>query len=303
MTRYIYQKIGKEYLKKRRNIMNSRIPLGILLSLAIFASCLAAAQEGTFGTKVKSGDPDVGLPLSEFAPIGGVVPGGADFQWNAYISYWDVGVTPGIFDDQDVVYLQFGSAAAGPQRIVRANNIRLTGWGNYLAGSYVKQGDSDLGQQLLPWGPFLTPPDNFASGISTGFWYMNVGGSVGYDSGDPVYLKTAANAFIPAVTTNTNDVRITANGAFLPGSRVSLNDLDAALPLTPFEWAPPLYTGVGGPQPQGPGAIARPIARLSFYNANGNVMAPNNAIYDDVDVVYFDVNPIGIVSPNDVRLF
>ena len=278
---------------------------GILLCLLFFTSCLAAAQPGTFGTKINSGDPDVGLPLSGFAPIGGVVPGGATTQLNAYISYWDVGATPGIFDDQDVIYLQFGSAAAGPQRIVRANNIRLTGWGPFSAGSYVHQGDSDLGQQLLPWGPIATPPDNFASGISTGFWYMNVGGSVGYDIGDPVYLKTAANAFFPPASTNTNDVRITENGAFLPGSRVSLSDPDAALPLIPFEWllpGPP-YTSVGGPQPQGPGPITRPIARLSFYNANGNVMGASNAIYDDGDVVYFDVNPIGTVSPNDVRLF
>jgi hypothetical protein len=301
MTISIYQKIEKEFLKKRRNKMNLRIPLGILLSLAIFASGLAAAQPGTFGTKVTSGDPDIGLPLSNLAPIGGVAPGGATTQLSAFISYWDVGATPGIFDDQDVVYLQFGSWFTGPQRIVRANNVRLTGWGNFPAGSYVNQGDSDLGQQLLPWGPVPTPPDDFASAFTTGFWYMNVGGSAGYDLGDPVYLKTEVNSLFPA-STSTNDVRITANAGFPAGSRVSLSDPDAARQLTAFEVAPPAYTASGGPQAQLP-FVVRPIAKLAFYNANGNVLAVGNAIYDTGDVVYLDVNPIGIVSPNDVRLF
>jgi hypothetical protein len=131
---------------------------------------------------------------------------------------------------------------------------------------------------------------------------MNVVGTAGYEIGDPVYLKTEVNPF-PPFSTSTNDIRITANAGFPAGSRVSLSDPDAALPLTPFELAPPPYTGSGGPQPQVPGVVG-PIAVLSFYNINGNVMAPaSSAKYDTGDVVYFDVNPTGIVSPNDVRLF
>jgi hypothetical protein len=49
--------------------VNNRISICVLLCLAIFASGQAAAQ-GTFGTKVNAGDPDVGLLPSTFALIG-----------------------------------------------------------------------------------------------------------------------------------------------------------------------------------------------------------------------------------------
>jgi hypothetical protein len=319
----------------RREIMKSIISICILLCLTILASGMASAQgewptsvpaadqgaslasglatgqaaslaacpqygqaaaEGTYGTKVMAGDSDIGHPLSQFAAIPGPNPA-ATAQNFAFVSYWDIGATPAIYDDQDVVYLQFGSVFAGPNRIVRTNNIRLTGWGNYPAGSYVSPGDLDLGQQVLPWG--LSLPTIFSSAGATGFHYMNVVGGVGYDIGDPVYLKTVAS--VPPAFTNTNDIRITANAGFPAGSRVSLSDSDAARPLLPFDLVPP-WTGAGGPQSQIT-AVGLPIARLSFYNANGNILALSAAIYDTGDLVYFDVNPIGIVSPNDVRLY
>lgn len=272
--------------------MNNRLSICILLCLAILASGQAAAQ-GTYGTKVQAGDPDVGLPLSNFAAIPGPNPA-ATAQNTAYLSYWDIGSTPGLYDDQDVVYLQFGSGA-GAARIVRANNIRMTGWGNYLAGSYVKPGDSDIGQQLLPWVPPGVNPTNFASFILTGFYYMNVAGGVGYDISDPVYIKAAA---LPI--TNTNDIRVTSNDGFQAGSRVSLNDPDSSKPLIAFYSIIPFAVAPAG----GPTATAGgPIAQLSFFNANGNSQGPFSAIFDDGDVVYFDTNPVGIVSPNDIRLF
>ena len=80
--------------------MKYKISICILLCLTIIASGQAAAQQ-TFGTKVNAGDPDVGLPLSAFSPIGGT-GGGTTFQNNAYLSYWDIGSTPGLYDDQDV---------------------------------------------------------------------------------------------------------------------------------------------------------------------------------------------------------
>ncbi len=51
--------------------------------------------------------------------------------------------------------------------------------------------------------------------------------------------------------------------------------------------------------------LVGPIAQLAFFNANGNVAAvPVGApIYDEQDLVYLDIAPIGFVSPNDVRLF
>lgn len=275
--------------------MNYRISICILLCLAILASGQAAAQP-TFGTKVQAGDPDIGLPLSGFNPTISPTPTpGVTSQATAYLSFWDVGATPGLFDNQDVIYLQFGSITGTPSRIVRANNIRMTGWGNYPAGSIVTPGDADIGQQLLPWIPATFPAIPGPS-----FAYMEVDGELGYGLGDPVYIDLNG---APPVTTGTNDVRLTSFAGFPAGSRVSNADPDAVRPLLAFYAAPLLPTPTAGPAPTG--AVA-PIGRLSFYNANGNIAptgAPNNGIYDDGDVAYFDVAPLGVVSVNDIRLF
>lgn len=259
--------------------MNNRISICILLCLAILASGQAAAQ-GTYGTKVQAGSPDVGLPLSQF----NLGP-----QPTAFVFYWDIGSTSGMYDDKDVAYLRFSLLAPAQ---VQANNIRLTGWGNYPAGSYVKPGDSDIGQALIM--PF--PP--LPAAIPTGFYYMDLTGGPGYDMGDPVYLKVQ----LPALArTGTNDIRITANGAFPAGSRVSLIDPDADKPLTPFKT--PINPITGATLAAG----RAPIAQLAFFNANGNTNPGGFPIYDEGDVVYFDISPGGpltpIVSPNDIRLY
>jgi len=285
--------------------VNNRLSICILLCLAILASGQAAAQ-GTYGTKVLAGDPDVGLPLSNFATIGlGVAwPPDPAGQQSFWISYWDLNAN-GLYDDQDVAYLQFGSTNLFPpaQRIARANNIRLTGWSIYPAGSYVKAGDSDMGQQLN-----TVPPAVYAlpSAPAVGFYYLNVAGGAGYDLGDPVYLKALSP--MPPLTLSTNDVRITANGAFPAGSRVSLADPDAGLPLTPFKLAsavPPVKNAVGGPTNTVP---VTNIASLMFFNTNGNILSvpAGSAIFDDGDVVYLHVGvggPGSAVGPGDIRLF
>ncbi|MCK9440042.1 MAG: hypothetical protein M0Q13_01275 [Methanothrix sp.] len=281
-----FLKVTEQNNCKRGVTVNNRISICILLCLAIIASGQAAAQQ-TYGTKVNAGDPDVGLPLSAFSALVGVPA-----QLGAFISYWDIGTTPGFYDDKDVAYLQFGSVAAGPIRIVRANDIRLTGWGIYPAGTNVKPGDSDIGQMLIPNFPTPTLPS--AGGIR--FYYMDVSGG-GYDMADPVYLKAISTA---APITETNDIRITANAGFPAGSRVSLNDPDAVKTLTPFM---PLIAI----PPAGGAFFASaigPVARLAFFNANGNVIAPGSQpIYDEGDAVYFDVTPLNVVSPNDIRLY
>ena len=278
--------------------MKPSIAICIFLCLALISG-LAEAQQN-FGTKVKSGDSDVGLPLSQFAAI--PVPGAAALGWqnNFWISYWDLNAN-GLYDDQDVPYLQFGSYLVPPaQRIVRANNIRLTGWGTYPAGSYVKGSDSDMGQQLN-----TIPPLAYAlpSAGAVGFYYLDVAGSAGYDPDDPVYLKVLS---APPLTLGTNDIRITAYASFPAGSRVSLADPDAGKALTLFKAAPGV---AGGPTATGPNAA--PIATLMFYNANGDIASspPNplgSAIFDDGDVVYFHVGAPGTppaVGPNDIRLY
>jgi hypothetical protein len=271
--------------------MRLSVFVSTLICLMILISGQTAAQQ--FGTKVLAGDPDVGLPLSAFSDIpaaGG--SGTATTQWNVYLSYWDIGSTPGLYDDKDAVYLQFGSANTGANRIIRANNIRLTGWNNYPAGSYVKAIDSDIGQQLLPWN-FVTA---FPAGSSTGFGFMNLAGGAGYDLGDPIYLKAGSNT---GANTGTNDIRITPVAGFLSGSRMSLSDPDAARPLTPF-YVGGLATPPAGPQ--SPATAVSPVAQLAFFNANGNTQGAW-PIYDGGDVVYFDIAPLFVVSPNDVRLY
>ncbi|MCX6678437.1 MAG: hypothetical protein NTU95_10930 [Methanothrix sp.] len=273
--------------------MNNRISICILLCLAILASGQAAAQQ-TYGTKVRSGDSDVGLPLSTFSAFVGLPA-----QSNTYVSYWDINAN-NVYDDQDVAYLQFGSAAVVGSRFVQANDIRLTGWGSYLAGSYVKPADTDMGQ------PLIVAPPNLPSAGFVNFYYLNVAGSAGYDLGDPVYLKVLSPAL--SVGVGTNDIRITANAGFPAGSKVSLSDSDAGKQLTLFKTIPVFPAATqnnGGPFPA-PGRT--PIAQLAFYNANGNTNPAGFPIYDDGDVVYFDIEPgtafiNPIVSPNDIRLY
>jgi len=280
----------------RWEIVNNKILACILLSLAILASGQAAAQ-GTYGTKVQTGDQDVGLPLCNFAGIGF----GQGGQAGAWISYWDLNAN-GIYDSQDVPYLQFGSFNAPGLRFVHANNIRLSDWGNYPAGSYVTPTDTDMGMPLNVI-PFPFPPLTAAPQVS--FYYMDVSATAGYDLGDPVYLKVLSPP-LAVVTAGTNDIRITANAGFPAGSKVSLNDPDAGRALTPFKTVPGgAVNGNGGPFAA---ATVAPIASLMFYNANGNVIAPGGQpIFDDGDVVYFHVGG-GLlvpraVAPNDIRLY
>jgi hypothetical protein len=234
----------------------------------------------------------VGLPLSSFdATVGTGFPPG---QVQTRVAYWDIGASPGEYDNNDVAYLQFGSYPGGPLKVVKTNDIRLTAWGNYPAGSYVKAGDLDMGQSLIPQG--IVPP----LAVDIGFYYMNVAAGIGYDLEDPVYLKIQ-NPILRE--TGTNDIRITPNAGFPAGSKVSLSDPDAARPLTAFVIP---YGPTGGPLAQGTGPInplILPVARLRFFNANGNTAPFGAPIYDDGDVVYFDVAPLDVVSPNDIRMF
>jgi hypothetical protein len=283
--------------------MNCRIL--IVLFLAILLSGMASAQ---LGTKVRDGDMDMGTPLVDFAPIGAIsgLPVGGTAQNDAYLSYWDIGITPGVYDPADIVYLQFGSAFFPPaSRIVRENNIRLNDWSGHPAGSTVQPVDGDIGQHLLPivdlFGGAVTSP--FPAGAATGFYFMDMTGD-GFSLDDPVYLKSGA----PGLAVGQNDIRIAQFPGTLPGTRVNLADPDAGLPLDPFDLGNPgigvgfgVIPPTGGPAATGPGIY--PVAKLSFFNQNGNVDSGTGApIYDAQDQVYFDIMPLNVASVGDVRL-
>ncbi|MEI8003216.1 MAG: hypothetical protein WCG94_02660 [Methanothrix sp.] len=83
-----------------------------------------------------------------------------------------------------------------------------------------------------------------------------------------------------------------------------LLDPDAGKPLTLFKTIPLVAQPNGGPF----FASGRtPMAQLAFFNANGNLDTIGAPIFDDGDVVYFEINPgisvNPIVSPNDIRLY
>ena len=212
----------------------------------------AGASEYPFGTKVLATDNDIGKPLY-------VMPAGTT------IAYWDTGVVPG-YDDTDVVYLHTSLAPS-----VTANDVRLTPFAAFAAGSKVTPIDNDIGMPLAGFGP---------GGVIR---YLNLYGSINYDLDDPVYFHQ--NAPVPnpgAFATVTNDVRLTQVQGIEPGTKVRDFDPDHNKILG--------LVGAAGTPVLGP---------IGFFDANGN------GLYDASDDVYLNFPrgvPIFTVSVNNVRL-
>jgi hypothetical protein len=127
----------------------------------------------------------------------------------------------------------------------------------------------------------------------------------GYTLDDPVYLKAGG----PGAPLGGNDIRITPVTVFSAGSRVSSADPDAGSLLTRFYQGPAaaLTLPTSGSVLTGPplgigGAGLIDTAIISFFNANGNTRL-GQPVYDEGDVVYFDVAPLNVVFPNDIRLY
>ena len=226
----------------------------------------------TFGTKVMSDDRDVGRPLEAFATLS------APSQAPANIMYWDIGPTPGIFDEGDVLYLQFGGAPFN----ARTNDIRLTPFGIYPAGSKVTAANHDIN---VPLTAFLAPNPRIV--------YVDEGGAIGnYDLGDPVYIKTTGGLRI-----RTGDVRLTSSTNGVAGSKVLDSDPDNGALSVVLHPNPPTFNLPWGT-----------TCQIRFYNANGNAFSPppsDEPIYDFPDDVYLDMivgGGHGHVMPNDIRL-
>jgi hypothetical protein len=124
--------------------------------------CIASAEDCQFGTKVLPGDYDIGRLIKNIPD-------------NAAISFWDIGPNPGVYDEEDIVYLDMA-----PIGILNANDIRLTAFGDHLAGSKVTPFDNDMGKILTP----------FTKPCVIGF--LNLKGSEYYDLEDPVYLHQSS---------------------------------------------------------------------------------------------------------------
>ena len=239
-----------------------------MLVTLVLAFNLSGAM-GQFGSKVVTGDMDEGHFLENFA-LG---------QTPVSVGFWDIGPNPGLFDEGDVAYLHFGPVPPTP---IAVNDIRLTPFAIYMAGSKVVPTNNDVGQILVPF----PPPTRIA--------FVDVGGAIGsYDPMDTVYIDIAPPiGSAPVGTTSIGDIRLTPADVFPAGSLVRNFDMDNNLPLillTPFP--------VLGPTPS---------PKIRFYNENGNVNVGAVSIYDSPDDVYLDISviglsPFGFVTPNAVR--
>jgi hypothetical protein len=124
----------------------------------------AGGFEYAFGTKVLPTDTDIGRPLG-------------DMPSRTTLCYWDT-CTPG-YDENDVAYLHTApSGCITLYAAVCANDVRLTPFIEYPAGSKVASSDEDIGMPLTP--------------LHAAINYLNLHGSQAYDLEDPVYVHQEA---------------------------------------------------------------------------------------------------------------
>lgn len=210
------------------------------------SSLVAGIEYFSYGSKVNSSDADESRPLNSFvSPNGPLMFVFVDANQPA-------GIGPG-----DPVYLHFTVLPT-----IRGDDVRISPFDVYPAGSQVKIGDTDFGYTCSP--VVLLPK------------FFDVNGDGFYSFEDPVYLDTPA---IPNKVSS-GDIRLTSYLGYSAGSWVRDGDIDNGVPLLPT------VGGLGVPM---------------FYNTNGN-LAGSVAIYDHGDKIYLDLNPSGVVSVNDVRM-
>jgi hypothetical protein len=230
------------------HISNHRLVLLVMVFI-MFVS-LAIAQDGStlrFGSKVQMHDADESKALSRFC----VDPEFAFYDGN----------TRGLFEPDDPVYIHINPTDSA----VDVNDVRLTQFGSFPAGSQVGITDPDVGYPLSHFGINGFPRAEVR--------YFDVDGNKAYSLNNPVYLN-----FNPGMVTS-GDIRLTSYMGYEAGSRVRDSDLDSGKPTT-------LLPGI-----------------LDFYNANGNINNGGFAIYDAGDLIYLDTqSPFLIVTINDVRL-
>jgi len=217
--------------------MTKMIEALILASSLLLIQGLAGASEYEFGTKVLAEDRDIGRALYNFP--------------TSDIRYWDIGPNPGIYDTGDILYL----AKNSPFTVVTANDIRITPFEYFPAGSKVRAGDEDMDMPLaaFPAGRAIVYLDLYGSSLPPVF-----------DLQDPVYFHTATANII------TNDVRLTYVSGKSPGTKVIDFDMDHYKPWVLLQALPAFF----------PGSL------IKYFDVNGN------GVYDYPDDVYL-IFPLG----------
>ena len=244
------------------------------VKIAALAFCLmlflgsALASEYAYGTKVLPGDSDVGKPLTPFAGL----------QLPRAIGFWDCGVVPGSYDANDVVYLHLnGGSGILPltgilsTNTVRANDIRLTPFGDHPAGSKVTPQDNDIGMPLNAFAAWPNAP------IS----WLNLYGGPQYDLQDPVLINVGNT-----VLSKLNDVRLTNSEGMPAGTKLQDSEPDFGKLFQPA--IIPATNNIAG---------AANNLRIQFFDVNGN------GVYDYPDDVYLQFTAVPVaVTVNSVRL-
>jgi hypothetical protein len=224
----------------------------ILILMAFLFLSIAASAQG-YGSKVMPADPDEAKALSPFYA-------GPEF---AFIDLSNNGV----FEPADPVYLNINPADG----VVSENDVRITPFDTFPAGTQVSAADPDHDKALIRFGTYRYPAAELR--------YFDTNGDKSYSLNDPVYLD-----FNPGEV-SAGDVRITGYPGFSPsiglepGTRVSDADPDSGKPTATL-----------------PGVFG-------FYNTYGNINNGGWAVYDGGDIIYLDTQyPFNVVSINDIRL-
>jgi hypothetical protein len=142
---------------------NSLVKIFLFASIVLMVSP-AGSSIYPFGSKVSSGEEDIGRPLFPLPA-------------ETTVAFWDIG-TPG-YDEDDPVYLHIGHSASDT---TNANDVRLFS-NNEAPGSKVTFQDQDMNK----------PTTQLPSVIC----FLNIHGSRAYDLDDPVYLHHFDNDEYP----------------------------------------------------------------------------------------------------------
>jgi len=235
-------------VKGAKMITSMRL-LGLAVALLLMFG-LTGASEYEFGTRVLAQDSDIGRALYDF-PF-------------ADIMYWDIGPNPTIYDEGDVLYLIRLTAT-----VVTSNDVRITPFESYAAGTKVTANNKDID---MPLSPFPIIAHNIV--------FLDLFGSTAFDLKDPVYFHRVA-----APNIVTNDVRLTNVTGHAPGTKVI--DFD--------------------PDHDKPWVLLQPLPTIPLFNLIKYFDANGNGVYDYPDDVYL-IYPLGgppfspHVRVNSIRL-